>query len=45
MVEHPGHLIFKKLIRSSFNNNLVAYEKIGRIIVNALLDIASKKLP
>lgn len=45
MLEHPGHLIFKKLLRPQFNHNTVEYERIGRVLINHIVDIAAKKLP
>lgn len=45
MFEHPGHFILKKLQQPQFNNGIVDYEKIGKTIISALVDIAAKKLP
>ena len=45
MVEHPGHLIFKKLLKPAFNHGMVDYERYGRLLISALVDIAAKKLP
>lgn len=46
ILEHPGHFIFRKLLRLPFNSgNLVEYEKIGRIIISAIIDVAAKKFP
>lgn len=45
MLEHPGHFIFKKLLQPHLNQGTVRYEAIGKALLNALLDIAAKKLP
>ena len=45
MLEHPGHFIFKKLLQSNLNQGTIRYEAIGKALLNALIDIAAKKLP
>jgi hypothetical protein len=45
MFEHPGHFIFKKLLKHEYNQGQVRYETIGRTLLGALVDIACKKLP
>lgn len=45
MLEHPGHYILRKLLKPEFNKDTVDYSNIGRAVLSALIDIATKKIP
>lgn len=45
MLEHPGHLIFRKLQNPAFNQGVLDYSHIVKTLVYGLMDVAAKKLP